>query len=148
MRRNQRVAKARTWVRAVDCWGGNRGMNGEPGPVVTPGDAVRFNELAQLGGTDPLIWCLGADEVLELRLSDLLPHAFGPANFPSSPTTQQGTGQSRLHLGRAPSLHPARRRADRYCPEGHLERHITAPKRSASWLVAMVMLALPGDATA
>ncbi|MCB2056971.1 MAG: cytidine deaminase [Novosphingobium sp.] len=59
------------------------GMNGEPGPVVTPCGRCRqvLNELAQLGGTDPLIWCLGADEVLELRLSDLLPHAFGPANL-------------------------------------------------------------------
>ncbi|HNJ48489.1 MAG TPA: cytidine deaminase [Novosphingobium sp.] len=59
------------------------GMNGEPGPVVTPCGRCRqvLNELAQLGGTDPLIWSLGADEVLELRLSDLLPHAFGPANL-------------------------------------------------------------------
>jgi cytidine deaminase len=40
-----------------------------------------LNELAQLGGTDPVIWCAGADEVLELRLSELLPHAFGPASL-------------------------------------------------------------------
>mgnify|MGYP001001526970 FL=1 len=59
------------------------GMDGEPGPVVTPCGRCRqvLNELAQLGGTDPLIWCLGTDEALELRLSDLLPHAFGPANL-------------------------------------------------------------------
>ncbi len=59
------------------------GMDGEPGPVVTPCGRCRqvLNELAQLGGNDPLIWCLGTDEALELRLSDLLPHAFGPANL-------------------------------------------------------------------
>jgi cytidine deaminase len=59
------------------------GMEGRPGPVVTPCGRCRqvLNELAQLGGTDPVIWCVGADEVLELRLSELLPHAFGPANL-------------------------------------------------------------------
>lgn len=59
------------------------GMDGKAGPVVTPCGRCRqvLNELAQLGGTDPVIWCVGADEVLELRLSALLPHAFGPANL-------------------------------------------------------------------
>ena len=38
-----------------------------------------LNELAALGETDPLVWCAGEGEVLELRLSELLPHAFGPA---------------------------------------------------------------------
>jgi hypothetical protein len=27
-----------------------------------------------------MVWCAG-DEVLELRLSELLPHAFGPASL-------------------------------------------------------------------
>ena len=40
-----------------------------------------LNELAQLGGTDPQILCVGPDEVRRLRLSDLLPHAFGPASL-------------------------------------------------------------------
>jgi cytidine deaminase len=40
-----------------------------------------LNELAQLGDTDPVIWCAGEGEVLELKLSALLPHAFGPANL-------------------------------------------------------------------
>ena len=40
-----------------------------------------LNELAQLGGTDPEILCVGPDEVRRLRLSDLLPHAFGPASL-------------------------------------------------------------------
>lgn len=59
------------------------GLNGADGPVVTPCGRCRqvLNELAQLGGTDPVIWCVGADEVLELQLSALLPHAFGPANL-------------------------------------------------------------------
>lgn len=59
------------------------GLEGQDGPLVTPCGRCRqvLNELAQLGGTDPVIWCVGAEEVLELRLSALLPHAFGPANL-------------------------------------------------------------------
>ncbi len=59
------------------------GMNGAAGPVVTPCGRCRqvLNELAQLGGTDPVIWCVGEGEVLELKLSELLPHAFGPASL-------------------------------------------------------------------
>jgi cytidine deaminase len=40
-----------------------------------------LSELAQLGGTDPVIWCAGEAQVLELRLSSLLPHPFGPADL-------------------------------------------------------------------
>lgn len=59
---------------------------GRPGGgavAVTPCGRCRqvLNELAQLSGTDPVIWCAGGEEVLELRLSELLPHAFGPANL-------------------------------------------------------------------
>ncbi len=59
------------------------GMHGEDGPVVTPCGRCRqiLTELAQAGGTDPVIWCVGKDEVVETRLSELLPRAFGPANF-------------------------------------------------------------------
>jgi cytidine deaminase len=48
--------------------------------VVTPCGRCRqmLNELAALGGTDPTVWCSGADEVRALRLSELLPAAFGP----------------------------------------------------------------------
>lgn len=51
--------------------------------TVTPCGRCRqvLLELAQLGGTDPVIWCAGGDDVLELRLSELLPHAFGPGNL-------------------------------------------------------------------
>lgn len=59
------------------------GKAGAAPATVTPCGRCRqvLNELAQLGGTDPVIWCAGGAEVLELRLSDLLPHAFGPANL-------------------------------------------------------------------
>jgi len=50
------------------------------GGTVTPCGRCRqvLNELAALGGTDPLVLCSGADEVRALRLSELLPAAFGP----------------------------------------------------------------------
>jgi cytidine deaminase len=53
------------------------------GDPVTPCGRCRqvLNELAQLGASDPLVWCVGESEVLELRLSQLLPRAFGPANL-------------------------------------------------------------------
>jgi cytidine deaminase len=35
-----------------------------------------LHELAALDGADPLVWSEGAQGVLELRLSQLLPHAF------------------------------------------------------------------------
>jgi cytidine deaminase len=50
--------------------------------AVTPCGRCRqiLTELARLGETDPLVWCAGEREgggdVLEARLSQLLPHAF------------------------------------------------------------------------
>ena len=51
--------------------------------VVTPCGRCRqvLHELAELGATDPLIYCCGPGEVRELRLSALLPEAFGPRSF-------------------------------------------------------------------
>lgn len=51
--------------------------------VITPCGRCRqvLNEMAQLGGTDPEILCVGGSEVRRLKLSELLPHAFGPANL-------------------------------------------------------------------
>lgn len=40
-----------------------------------------LSELAQLGGTDPVVWCAAGGEVVQLRLSALLPHAFGPGSL-------------------------------------------------------------------
>ena len=53
---------------------------------ITPCGRCRqvLNELAQLGGTDPLVLCVGPDEVRQVRLSELLPHAFGPTNLGAS----------------------------------------------------------------
>jgi cytidine deaminase len=59
------------------------GPNGVPGPVVGPCGRCRqvLHELAALGGTDPLVLATGAHETVEMRLSALLPLAFGPANL-------------------------------------------------------------------
>src|SRR5687768_10478211 len=50
---------------------------------VTPCGRCRqvLNELAELGGTDPVVWSCGTGEVLENRLSALLPAAFGPRSL-------------------------------------------------------------------
>ena len=59
------------------------GPGGTPGAVVAPCGRCRqiLHELAALGGTDPLIIAVGAQETVEMRLSALLPLAFGPANL-------------------------------------------------------------------
>ena len=53
------------------------------GSPITPCGRCRqvLNEIAQLGGTDPEIFCVGNDEVRRVTLSELLPHAFGPAHL-------------------------------------------------------------------
>lgn len=50
---------------------------------ITPCGRCRqvLNELASLGGTDPEVLCVGANEVRRVPLSGLLPHAFGPASL-------------------------------------------------------------------
>lgn len=42
-----------------------------------------INEAAQIGGRDILVHCAGAqgDDIRTYRLSELLPHAFGPADL-------------------------------------------------------------------
>ncbi|MEQ1541024.1 MAG: cytidine deaminase [Novosphingobium sp.] len=66
-------------LEAVAVIGGKAGALGAGAPVTPCGRCRQMlNEVAALGGTDPVVWCAGADEVLELRLSDLLPRAFGP----------------------------------------------------------------------
>lgn len=58
-------------------------VTGPAADPITPCGRCRqvLNELAQLGGTDPLILCVGADEVRRVALSTLLPDAFGPASL-------------------------------------------------------------------
>lgn len=50
---------------------------------ITPCGRCRqvLNELAQLGGTDPEILCVGPKHVKRVKLSVLLPDAFGPASL-------------------------------------------------------------------
>jgi cytidine deaminase len=71
---------------AVAVVGGPAGPDGAAVPgagAVTPCGRCRqvLNELAQLGGTDPVVWSVAGDGVLEMRLSELLPHAFGPGHL-------------------------------------------------------------------
>ena len=69
-------------LEAVAVIGGKAGEVGVGAPVSPCGRCRQvLNEVAQLGGTDPIVLCVGADTVLEVRLSALLPHAFGPANL-------------------------------------------------------------------
>jgi len=74
-------AALRRGLVAVAVTGGAPGAPGQ-GATVTPCGRCRqmLNEVAQLGATDPVVWCDG-DAVLETTLSALLPHAFGPANL-------------------------------------------------------------------
>lgn len=64
-------------------WRGALEMVAVTGPAeepITPCGRCRqvLHEIAALGGTDPLILCVGQSEVRRVRLSQLLPHAFGP----------------------------------------------------------------------
>ena len=56
---------------------------GDTTDPVTPCGRCRqvLNEMAELGETDPIVWCAGDGEVVQTRLSDLLPRAFGPASL-------------------------------------------------------------------
>lgn len=62
------------------------GMTGKDGiePILPCGRCRQIlNEAAQAGKRDLKIWCSGltGGPIAEYRLSDLLPHAFGPANL-------------------------------------------------------------------
>ena len=50
---------------------------------ITPCGRCRqvLNEVAALGGSDPLMLCVGEGDVRRVRLSALLPHAFGPSHL-------------------------------------------------------------------
>ena len=58
-------------------------VTGPGADTITPCGRCRqvLSELAQLGGTDPHVLCVSPGEVRTLRLSELLPHAFGPASM-------------------------------------------------------------------
>lgn len=76
----------RTGLVEVAIMGGPLDATGQLAPTaapVTPCGRCRqvMNELAQLGGTDPVIYSGHASGYIEHRLSVLLPAAFGPANL-------------------------------------------------------------------
>ena len=58
-------------------------VTGPGADPITPCGRCRqvLHELADLGGTDPAIFCCGPGEVRETRLSHLLPEAFGPGDL-------------------------------------------------------------------
>lgn len=58
-------------------------VTGSGSDPITPCGRCRqvLSELAQLGRTDPRVLCVGPDDVREVLLSQLLPHAFGPASL-------------------------------------------------------------------
>jgi cytidine deaminase len=73
-------------VMAVGVVGGTIGANGIAGDTpVRPCGRCRqiLTEAAQLGGRDVAVYCAGmsGDAIEPHRLSDLLPHAFGPADL-------------------------------------------------------------------
>lgn len=53
------------------------------GDPITPCGRCRqvLHELAALGGTDPDVLCVGPQDVRRVKLSALLPAAFGPSNL-------------------------------------------------------------------
>jgi len=74
-------------VLAVAVIGGVIGADGQVGGTepVSPCGRCRqvINEAAQIGKRDIIVWCAGAegDSVARYLLSELLPHAFGPADL-------------------------------------------------------------------
>lgn len=69
-------------LEAVAVIGGKAGSVGQGDPVTPCGRCRQMlNEVAALGGSDPLVLCVGEQSVTELTLSELLPHAFGPASL-------------------------------------------------------------------
>jgi cytidine deaminase len=66
-------------LEAVAVIGGQAGAVGAGAPVTPCGRCRQMlHEVAALGASDPVVWCVGEHEVLELKLSELLPRAFGP----------------------------------------------------------------------
>ncbi|PLK26875.1 cytidine deaminase [Novosphingobium sp. TH158] len=66
-------------LEAVAVIAGKAGQVGLGEPVSPCGRCRQMlYEVAALGASDPVVWCAGEHEVLEMKLSDLLPRAFGP----------------------------------------------------------------------
>ena len=70
---------------AVAVVGGPSGGVGTGAPVSPCGRCRQLlSEVAQLGGSDPVIYAVGADRLDENLLSTLLPDAFGPSHLKRS----------------------------------------------------------------
>jgi cytidine deaminase len=56
---------------------------GSGSALVTPCGRCRqmLFELADLGATDPVVWCASDEDVVAVTLSGLLPRAFGPGSL-------------------------------------------------------------------
>jgi cytidine deaminase len=58
------------------------GLKADAEPITPCGRCRQvLNEVASLGGTDPLVLCVSAEGVRRVTLSTLLPHAFGPGHL-------------------------------------------------------------------
>jgi cytidine deaminase len=58
------------------------GLKADAEPITPCGRCRQvLNEVAALGGTDPLVLCVSRDDVRRVALSALLPHAFGPGHL-------------------------------------------------------------------
>jgi len=58
------------------------GLKAEAEPITPCGRCRQvLNEVAALGSTDPLVLCVSAEGVRRVKLSALLPHAFGPGHL-------------------------------------------------------------------
>ena len=58
------------------------GLKADAEPITPCGRCRQvLNEVASLGGTDPLVLCVSAEGVRRVTLSALLPHAFGPGHL-------------------------------------------------------------------
>ncbi|PZO90677.1 MAG: cytidine deaminase [Sphingomonas sanxanigenens] len=93
------AANAQGRLRDVVAVGVTGGMIGPDGTIagsatVSPCGRCRqmLNEAAQMGGRDIVVHCAGAegDAIATYRLSDLLPHAFGPADLGLAPAPHSG----------------------------------------------------------
>ena len=77
------AAGRRGGLLAVAVTGGLVNASEAERPTISPCGRCRqvLNEFAALGGTDPLVLCAGGSEVVEIKLSALLPMAFGPESL-------------------------------------------------------------------
>lgn len=79
-------AGKRAGLIAIGVFGGMADAQGDAqagDDPITPCGRCRqiLTEVAQLGSTDPVVYCGHATGFAQFRLSDLLPHAFGPASL-------------------------------------------------------------------